>query len=112
MDQLAQKGLGLDARMVDDFAFVSSFCQILTKTVCIIGYMITAQKNNYTNKQNFRNAAQSFFSDGFVSFRQRIAEQLSLQGAELSEDEDSTLLDFYRQGENETYVLAAFGYES
>mgnify|MGYP004507743701 FL=1 len=74
--------------------------------------MITAQKNNYTNKQDLRNAAQSFFSDGFISFRRRIAEQLSLQGAELSEDEDSTLLDFYRHGENETYVLAAFGYES
>lgn len=74
--------------------------------------MITAQKNNCTNRLNFRNAAKNFFADGFVSFRQRIAEQLSLQGAELSEDEDSTLLDFYRQGENETYVLAAFGYES
>ncbi len=74
--------------------------------------MVTAQKNNYTNKQNFQNAAQNFFADGFISFRRRIAEQLSLQGAELSEDEDSTLLDFYRQGENETYVLAAFGYES
>lgn len=73
--------------------------------------MITAQKNNYTNGLNFRNAAKNFFADGFVSFRQRIAEQLSLQGAELPED-DSTLLDFYRQGENETYVLAAFGYES
>ena len=74
--------------------------------------MITAQKNNCTNRQNFRNVAQNLFADGFLSFRRRIAEQLSLQGAELSEDEDSALFDFYRQGENETYVLAAFGYES
>ncbi len=74
--------------------------------------MIAAQKNNYTNRQNIRDVARNFSADGFSSFRRRIAEQLSLQGAELSEDEYPALFDFYRQGENETYVLAAFGYES
>ncbi len=74
--------------------------------------MITAQRNSCLNGQNFQNIAQSVSVDGFISFRRRIAEQLSLQGAELSEDEEPALFDFYRQGENETYVLAAFGYES
>ncbi len=74
--------------------------------------MITAQKNNYSNRQNLEKLARNFLADGFVSFRRRIAEQLSLQGAELSEDEEPALFDFYRQGESETYVLAAFGYES
>lgn len=74
--------------------------------------MITAQKNNYTNRQSAQGVARNFSVDGFITFRRRIAEQLSLQGAELSEDEEPALFDFYRQGENETYVLAAFGYES
>lgn len=74
--------------------------------------MNTAQKNNYTNKQLSQRSARNFFTDGFLSFRKRIVAQLSQYGAELSEDEDSVLFDFYRQGENETYVLAAFGCES
>lgn len=74
--------------------------------------MNTAQKNNYTNKPILQRSARNFFTDGFLSFRKRIAAQLSQYGTELSEDEDSVLFDFYRQGENETYVLAAFGCES
>lgn len=71
--------------------------------------MNTAQINNYT-KGNCKNFL-AIGNYGFEAFRRRIAEQLSIQGQELSEDDDSALFDFYRNGENETYVLAAFGYE-
>ena len=82
-----------------------AFCQILTKTLCIITRMNTAQNNTY--KKNAKLPV-----NGFDAFRRRIAAQISLFGVELSEDEDDTLFDFYRQGENETYVLAALGYEN
>ncbi|WP_308604643.1 hypothetical protein [uncultured Fibrobacter sp.] len=65
--------------------------------------MNTAQNNTYCRNQKWNFC-------GFDAFRDRIASQLALQGTELSDDETSVLLDFYRQGENETYVLAAFGY--
>lgn len=74
----------------------------------MIACMNTAQKNNYS-KSNCKTLFRVCY--GFEAFRRRIAEQLSIQGQELSEEDDSVLFDFYRNGENETYVLAAFGYE-
>ena len=64
--------------------------------------MNTAQ-NNTCSKNYYR----PLF--GFESFRRRIADQLSIQGQELSEEDGETLFDYYRNGESETYVLAAFG---
>lgn len=76
----------------------------MTKTVFIIGHMITAQKNNYSDRQ--------FQSCGFETFRRRITDLLSVQGDDPFDVDDDTLFQFYRNGENETYVLAAFGHEN
>lgn len=73
--------------------------------------MKTAQKNTYFNNRLVA-AFSRYTPSGFESFRHRIADQLALQGYELSEEDDETLLSYYRHGENETYVLAAFGYEN
>lgn len=70
--------------------------------------MNTAQKNI---KNRIVVALHQISCSGFDTFRRRIADQLSMQGCELSEEDDDTLLGFYRRGENETFVLAAFGYE-
>ena len=77
----------------------------------IIVHMKTAQKNTRLI-DSLVTAFARYASCGFDSFRHRIADQLSLQGFELSEEDDETLLSYYRHGENETYVLAAFGYEN
>lgn len=76
----------------------------MTKTDSIIERMITAQKNNCQNKQ--------FHSCGFETFRRRITDLLAIQGDDPFDIDDDTLFHFYRNGESETYVLAAFGYEN
>lgn len=73
------------------------------KTGIYIANMNTAQNNTM-----YRNQRWNFC--GFDAFRNRIISQLALHGTELSDDETGVLLDFYRQGESETYVLAALGY--
>lgn len=67
-----------------------------------------ANMNTAQNNTMYRSQSRNFC--GFDAFRNRIISQLALLGTELSDDETGVLLNFYRQGESETYVLAALGY--
>lgn len=71
--------------------------------------MNTAQKNIYS-KRHVPVSNGNFPLGGFESFRRRIIGLLSANG-ECPEIDDEVLFPYYRNGESETYVVAAFGYE-
>ncbi|MCK9182679.1 MAG: hypothetical protein M0P13_07370 [Fibrobacteraceae bacterium] len=64
----------------------------------------TAQKTN-----KLTSFGRFYKETGFDAYRRRIAALLSAQGTELAEDDDEALYNYYRCGENETFVMAAFG---
>ncbi|MCF0215241.1 MAG: hypothetical protein HUK21_02065 [Fibrobacteraceae bacterium] len=49
------------------------------------------------------------WDSGFSFFKRRIDQQLQLNGFDENTVDDDDLLPFYRNGESETYVLAALG---
>lgn len=49
------------------------------------------------------------WDSGFSIFKRRIGEQLLLNGFSYDSIDDSDLLNFYRRGESETFVLGAVG---
>lgn len=49
-------------------------------------------------------------NDGFLAFKRRLEEQMIIAGFGMfDETDEAKLRNFYRMGENETYVLDAFG---
>lgn len=61
------------------------------------------------NRQNIELPEQSPWDSGFTIYKRRIGEQLQLNGFSYDSIDDSDLLNFYRRGESETFVLSAAG---